>query len=324
METFGNPVETVETGGGNTKLPRVVPCKAWCFTLNNYTKEEMETLETLFKEHTKYIFGEEIGEECGTPHLQGYIECKVKCRPSEKFQNKRIHWAKAKAKKDSNVEYCSKDGKVHTNMNILKDPMEGLTLLPWQENILELLKTRADQRTINWYWEEEGCAGKTTFAKHLCMKHKALYVNGKAADVKCAIVEMIKDGKEAPEIVIFGFPRVTEDYVSYSALEEVKDGLFFSGKFESRMCVFNPPHVIVFANFKPDTTKLSKDRWRIVNIASLETRCDTASGGSAPKRSANAPLEALVIENSVSTAKRDMDKWLQRMLLSRELDQASV
>jgi hypothetical protein len=49
-------------------------------------------------------------------------------------------------------------------------------------------------------------------------------------------------------------------------MENVKDGLFFSTKYESGMVRYNPPHVIVFANVPPDVTKMSADRWVIKEI----------------------------------------------------------
>jgi len=51
----------------------------WCFTLNNYTDEEMEQIKNLAPSGIiQYIaFGEEIGEE-GTPHLQGYLRLNKK------------------------------------------------------------------------------------------------------------------------------------------------------------------------------------------------------------------------------------------------------
>ncbi len=58
-----------------------------------------------------------------------------------------------------------------------------------------------------------------------------------------------------------------EDYVSYQALEEIKDGIFFSGKYEGGMKIFNSPHVICFANFSPAEHKLSGDRWVVEEVS---------------------------------------------------------
>ena len=45
--------------------------RAWCFTINNYTIEEINACDEI--ECNYIIYGDEIGDT-GTPHLQGYIE----------------------------------------------------------------------------------------------------------------------------------------------------------------------------------------------------------------------------------------------------------
>lgn len=263
-------LETLETFGGNTITPKVrtVPGKRWCFTLNNYTLEEMETLETLFRSNGNFIFGKEVGEQ-GTPHLQGYVEFDKKVRPIEFVGNKRISWRKSKGTKEQNITYCSKENNFITNFILpekLKDPLANIELYNWQKDILNIIKTEPDSRKIYWFYDSKGNIGKTSLAKHICINNKnCIFLGGKAGDIKSAIADMpIK-----PKICIFGFPRSLENFVSYQALEEVKDGIFFSGKYESSMCLFNPPHVICFANFAPDKDKLSMDRWVIKNLNGL-------------------------------------------------------
>jgi len=46
-------------------------------------------------------------------------------------------------------------------------------------------------------------------------------------------------------------------------MEEIKNGIFFSNKYKGKMCLFNVPHMICFANFGPEKEKLSNDRWVI-------------------------------------------------------------
>ena len=84
----------------------------WCYTLNNYTEEEVASLQAL--EVPYHIYGKETGEE-GTPHLQGYINFAKPTRLSAcKKINGRAHWELCKGDSKSNIEYCSKQGDVWT------------------------------------------------------------------------------------------------------------------------------------------------------------------------------------------------------------------
>lgn len=249
---------------GNTKP--LAKCRKWCFTLNNWTKEEFEALLKVFiQKNWTYIVGKEIGTQ-KTQHLQGFFEAKsqVKFTVVKELQP-RAHWEKAKGSAKQNFEYCSKENDYVTNMTFkkvkpLRDPLEGRVLYDFQTEVLEIIKGEPDDRKVYWFWDSEGCRGKTTLAKHICMNHNALYVQGKATDIKYGVMEMIAKRGEI-DIVIMGLPRTYEQFVSYDAIESVKDGIFYSSKYESGMCMFNPPHVIVLANFAPDEEKLSRDRW---------------------------------------------------------------
>lgn len=258
---------------GNNKISRVVPGRYWSFVWNNYSVEDMATLAKVFaSDNIEYIFGEEVAPTTGTEHLQGFIKAKSIIRPSEKWKFP-IHWEKCKGNEIQNTNYCSKKGKVHTNMRYVKDVIRDKGAFPWQQEIIDICDTEPDSRTIHWFWEKTGNVGKTELAKHLYLKYgnKMLYVNGKSADVKCAIAQC--DTK--PEIIIFGIPRTSQDYMSYSALEEVKDGIFFSGKYESGMVVYPIPHVFVLCNFPPEMKNLSQDRWNVKCIGDTNDDSDT-------------------------------------------------
>lgn len=265
-----------EKKGGNTRPPsksRVNPSKNWVFTWNNYDDGTLELLKSLIeKDAEKYVIGREVGES-GTPHIQGWIKFKVRKRPIEWCKIKNIHWERQKGSDEEAAWYCMKDGDFISKgieepqeLDPVEDPMEHIEYHDWQQEIMEIIAEKPDKRSIYWYWEPNGCTGKTTLAKHICLNNKkAIYCTGKANDVKC-LIAMRRKEKIDTNVCLFGYPRSKEDYISYEALEEVKDGIFFSGKYEPSMVVMNNPHVIVFANFKPDVNKLSSDRWKIRRI----------------------------------------------------------
>jgi len=84
--------------------------RSYSFTLNNYTDEEVEKTKLI---HCKYlIFGKEVGEKCGTPHLQG---CIVYTNPvSWRSCHKKIPRAYLKVTKSQSgsIKYCRKEGDV--------------------------------------------------------------------------------------------------------------------------------------------------------------------------------------------------------------------
>lgn len=257
LETIGN----IALGNTKTKATRIIPSKYWCFTLNNYKDEELETLETIFREAGEFIYGKEVGES-GTRHLQGYIEFFVKVRPSERIKDKRIHWEKRKGSKIQAVEYCKKDGNYITNIIAERklDVLDESELYDWQKNIVKIIKEIPDKRTINWFWESKGNSGKTTFSKYLSHNYGAIPVEGKKNDILYCAAQFKSD------IYIFDFERSMEEFISYGGIEKIKNGYYMCSKYESKPIIRNCPHIIIFANFEPDLTKLSKDRWNVVNI----------------------------------------------------------
>lgn len=266
-------VAKVANALGNTRPKRIVPSREWCFTLNNYTEEEMANLAKSFEEEKcEFIIGEEVGEQ-GTPHLQGWIKHPKIIRPMEKFKNPRIHWEKCKGNREQNIDYCSKDGKYTTNVLTKNEKKRKLgiieNLYPWQKETIEKLLASND-REILWRWDPTGNTGKTALAKLLIFEHNALMIDGKKSDILHGATDYVNGlGDtlfEKPIIFILDLSRTIENYVSYDCIEKLKNGLWFSGKYEGKMVMIPPPKVIIFANFPPDKTKLSADRWNIQRI----------------------------------------------------------
>ena len=145
---------------------------------------------------------------------------------------------------------------------------------PWQQTVLEILQGPVDPRAIYWVWESRGNSGKTSLLKHICSclpELRAIVVSGRPADVTYAICEHQRRLGCLPGCILLNLPRSFDgSFLSYPALEAVKDMLFFSPKYSSCMINGDPPHVMVFANEPPETRKLSKDRWRVREIRNLE------------------------------------------------------
>ncbi len=252
-----------------TPIKQIAPSKRWCFVLNNYTEDEINSLVPKFREYCKkYIVAKEVGEQ-GTPHLQGFFEFHTKRRPIGVFNNIRLHFDKARACDLDQVIYCSKEGSVIEKYGLPNIPRPLKVInpdRPFQQEILKIVKGSPCDRKIFWYFGE-GNIGKTQFCKYLSHQHDAICLSGKGADVRNGVVEYKKIHGDTPELVLFPIPRsYNTEYLSYEALENIKDMYFYSGKYEGGMINGNAPHLIVFANEPPDITKMSRDRWEIFHI----------------------------------------------------------
>lgn len=256
---------------GNTK--QISPSKHWCFTLNNYTEEEIKMIKEIDSSIVPILgFQEEIGEETGTPHLQGYLAFDRKRRPFEVFKTHRIRWSKCRKIKNS-INYIQKqDTKKEDGIRYLRGIEEifsgpELDLKPWMQEIVDIIDQRPDPRKIYWYWEQRGNSGKTIFAQWLFHnKERVIAVSGKASDMKHGIVAYQEKNNSLPRVIIVNVPRNNKNFISYTGLEEIKDMFFFSGKYESGMVSGPRPHLIVFSNSPPDYDEMSEDRWAIRHI----------------------------------------------------------
>jgi len=101
--------------------------RRWCFTLNNYTDQEVNDLKDWLTSHTDYhIVHYEVGKQ-GTPHLQGYFRLKstaVSSALHKKPGLKRASLFICKGTEDQNIKYCSKGG-VHTICSTSGIPQPG-------------------------------------------------------------------------------------------------------------------------------------------------------------------------------------------------------
>lgn len=144
-------------------------------------------------------------------------------------------------------------------------PIRDVALRVWQQTLVDKLSLPANDRTVHWVVDREGNKGKTFLSKYLVQEHGAFYCpGGKHSDLAYLYAYQ--------SIIVFDFCRDQEDRVPYALIESFKNGLIFSAKYESRMKIIRPPHVVCFANFAPDESKLSGDRWWIRHIGRYSDR----------------------------------------------------
>lgn len=158
-----------------------------------------------------------------------------------------------------------------------KAKMPITVLRPWQVRMKDILCAPPDDRTIRWVYDAEGGIGKSVFTRWLLTRTpaKAIAITGGGQkDLAHAIVNYMDEEKgegECPTVLIMDCPRASEGRVSYRFLEEIKNGMFTSVKYESQTVTLDKEvHVVVFANSMPDKEKMSSDRWVIHKVENNE------------------------------------------------------
>lgn len=140
-------------------------------------------------------------------------------------------------------------------------------LRPWQAEYEAILLGEPDARAVYWVYCYAGNTGKSFFISYMCAKHNAISLS------PARVVDMAY-AYDNQKIVLIDLARTTapsEDRAHtldsvYSFIEMLKNGRIFSSKYESASKVFPTPHVLVAANFPPDRSKLSEDRWKIQEL----------------------------------------------------------
>lgn len=182
---------------------------------------------------------------------------------------------------DTNFAYAAKYGKfikeqvavqrMAAGKNSLLAEYEGVSWKPWQQDVLNVIAGTPDPRKIHWIWEPTGNVGKSFLAKYIMLTSSAtLMESGKKVDMAYIFAQ------NPTKTVMIDLSRTSapvdgKDYLGgmYSLLETLKNGVLTSTKYESQVISFPRPHVIVFANWEPDYTKWSSDRYDVTNLSEL-------------------------------------------------------
>jgi hypothetical protein len=253
--------------------------------MNNPTEEHKKAWQEVLSYGVKmYQWQLERGEG-ETLHIQGCVVFEEPTRfRTLKAKLPAFHLEKCRNSKEA-LAYCGKeDTRVEGpwSMGLPKvpakvmDPLLGKSLYPWQKSVLELIakpvveaaKETAHQRQIHWYHEPVGNTGKTSLCKHLLLSQpdRVFYYQGsvKKGDLAHGLVKWKEDHGDWPEVLLVDIPR--DGGCDYSALESAKNGMLFSGKYETAMILMNPPYILVLANHYPNVSKFSADRWVIHDV----------------------------------------------------------
>ena len=154
--------------------------------------------------------------------------------------------------------------------------IKDVHLRPWQQTLTKMISTPTE-RTVFWIIGSKGNEGKSWFQGYLeTFYGYARVVRLELSNTSSNILHALsKRPLSTTDIFLFNDTRGTSDVSqNYSILENIKDGCAISTKYNSEIIKFKTPNtVVVFTNNKPDTSRLSSDRWRVYSINKDDLNC---------------------------------------------------
>lgn len=136
----------------------------------------------------------------------------------------------------------------------------------WQIDLVDYLEQQADDRTIRFYVDPIGNAGKSWFQGWYISKNPEtaqLLGVGKRDDVTYAV-------DASKRIFFFNVPRGGMQFLQYTVFEQLKDQVVFSAKYHTATKILHHPcHVVVFCNEEPNMEAMSADRYDIIRLSAF-------------------------------------------------------
>lgn len=243
----------------------------WCYTLNNYTKEEEESLKNLTTKNPKvtyHVFGRESGES-GTPHLQGYFEFKTSIRLTQAkgLISSRCHIEQRRGSAQAAAAYCKKDGdyqeygKQSTGRGARNDLDDIYKACKEGKPIAEIRDTWPSQyirykRTIDDVWREVRAVERDTPPEVVVLwgrtgagKTRSVWDNFPRNDIYMSTGERWFDGYSGEPVVLFDDFNGSEFKLSY--LLKLLDRYPFRVPYKGGFVNWNPKKIFITSNKDP-------------------------------------------------------------------------
>lgn len=161
------------------------------------------------------------------------------------------------------VRYAGNFQKIYelNKASLSKRTTDIVDLYPWQQDVVDYVNGPVNKREIYWVIDKKGGKGKTALTDYLVVNLAAIPIApGKVVDMAYLVPS------EGAKIFVFDFTREIEDRVQYGFIENLKNGRIQSTKYMCNWKCFPSPHVIVFSNWPPDYSKMSEDRWKVIDL----------------------------------------------------------
>lgn len=263
--------------------------RSFCFTINNWTPSDHFGARLLARAAAYGIIGKEIGEECGTPHLQGYIHMPNPISFDKiKKSLPRAHITIAHGNDTQNRTYCSKSTDfeefgtpsigqgTRTDIKALAESIKSREFsldeimfefpelyLKYNRGIKDMVQATFSPRTcapqVIWLWGLAG-VGKTTY---VTSRHESLYVKDNT---------MWWDRYKQEEAIIID--DYDTDSIPYRTLLRLLDHTVFQGQVKGGYIYVNSPYIYITSEYHPshfwDGNKLIQVTRRCTSVQEIK------------------------------------------------------
>jgi len=156
----------------------------------------------------------------------------------------------------------------------------AITWRPWQQAVLQIADGPVQNRKVHVVVDQTGNTGKSFLAKYLMITKGALTMDAVSKrDMAYIFLQRIDSGHSVPIVCIDIARSIVgsglQEHLPNTALtavwnfvESLHNGSIVNTKYESKIRVFDQPHVFLFTNHPIDVNEytLSRDRWHIMNL----------------------------------------------------------
>lgn len=241
-------------------------------------KWNLDGIQQVFKslDGHELIVGEEIGKG-GFRHYQFCMDCAGDLEQYSDDNSLGWHVEKCVSWDDS-VRYCEKDGRYHYFGSSIEEReykrIKSRRVLPLWKHIVASL-VRQNDREITYWCDKRGGRAKSTLI-YILARRGIVFPIPRAECEPRRILDYIAMNYNGERVIALDLPRrqkLNWDWVE--ALEDIKDGLIASSKYQGRVRFIKGVRILVTANkYIPEELykELTEDRWDVWDVTDKDDK----------------------------------------------------
>ncbi len=133
----------------------------------------------------------------------------------------------------------------------------------WQHRVNSIVNAEADDRKIVFVIDPDGNSGKSWLTRYwFSNRGGTQFLSIAKRDDLAHTIDVSND------LFVFDIPRGSLHMLQYGVLEQLKNRMIFSPKYNSchKIIRSKSVHVVVFTNEEPDMNALTSDRYKIIRL----------------------------------------------------------